>query len=422
MASISSGDHRRNVVAAGFGNLLEWYDFGVYGFFAVIIGQHFFPSDDPFASLLSAFGVFAVGYAARPVGALVLGNLGDKIGRKPVMMLSLAVMGLATFAIGLLPGFDQIGEAAPLLLVGLRLIQGFVVAAESPASTVFLVEQAPAGRRGLHSSWTMFGAMLGILLGSAVGALVSTLLSAAALEAWGWRIPFLLSLLLTVVGLLFRRNLIESPAMAEATPQEGAPVLRALRDHWPALLRYIGLIAMSGVGFYLAYVYAVSDLTQHMKLSTAKALDINSLALFSVLVVVPLAGALSDRIGRKPLAYFAALGTMVLAWPLWWLMHQNDFALILLGQVGFAVLFGAGWAVYTLMITEALPLRARCSVVAIGNGIAYGVFGGLTPLTATYLVERTADDFAPVYMIILLAAVSFVACLKIPERSRLDLA
>lgn len=405
------------MVAAGFGNLLEWYDFGVYGFFAVIIGQHFFPSDDPFASLLSAFGVFAVGYGARPVGALVLGNLGDKIGRKPVMMLSLAVMGLATFAIGLLPGFDQIGDAAPLLLVALRLIQGFVVAVESPASTVFLVEQAPAGRRGFHSSWTMFGAMLGILLGSAIGALVSSVLSDAALHDWGWRVPFLLSLLLTAVGLFFRRNLVESPAMAEAEPQQGLPVIAALRDHLSSLLCYIGLIAMSGVGFYLAYVYAVSDLTQHMKLSTAEALDINSLALFSILIVVPLAGALSDRVGRRPLALTAALGTLILAWPLWWLMHQDSFGLILLGQVGFAVFFGAGWAVYTLMITEALPLRARCSVVAIGNGIAYGIFGGLTPLVATYLVKRTADDFAPVYIIMALAVLSLFACLKIPERA-----
>ena len=421
MASSKPGGYRHNIVAAGFGNLLEWYDFGVYGFFAVIIGQHFFPSDDPFASLLSAFGVFAVGYGARPVGALVLGNLGDKIGRRPVLMLSLTIMGAATFAIGVLPGFEEIGVAAPLLLVALRLIQGFAVAAECPTSTVYLVEQAPAGRRGLHSCWTMFGAFVGLLLGSGVGALASSVMSEAALHAWGWRVPFLLSLVLTVAGLLFRRQLIESAAMTEAAPQPGAPVVTALREQWPWLLRYIGMIAMGGVGFYLAYVYAISDLTQHMKISTAKALSINTLALFSILLVVPLAGLLSDRIGRKPVAYFSALGNLVLAWPFWWMMHQDHFLLILAGQVGFAVLFGTGLAVTALMITEVLPLRARCSVIAIGNGIAYGVFGGLTPLTATYLVERTADDFAPAYMIIALAVISVLACRGVPERAGQEL-
>ena len=410
-----SNPESRNVIGAAFGNVLEWYDFGVYGFLAVMIGHHFFPSDDSFASLLSAFGVFAVGYLARPIGGFVLGNLGDKIGRKPVLMLSLWVMGLSTFCIGVLPSFDQIGNAAPVLLVLLRLLQGFAVAGEYSTSTVFLMEHAPPGRRGLHSSWTMFGAIAGILLGSAVSAVVSSILSDAELAAWGWRIPFLLSIVIVAVGIVFRRRLTESPAMVQPEALQRSPVWSALREQWRSLLRYIALILMGGVGFYLAYVYAISDLTRHMTISTAQALDINTVALFAILLCIPLAGALSDCIGRKPIAYISSLGTLVLAWPLWWMMHQDHLAVILLGQLGFAVLFAAGWAVYALMMVETLPPRTRCSVISIGNGIAYGIFGGLTPLSATYLVERTADDLAPAYIIMALAALSFGAALKLPE-------
>ena len=172
---------------------------------------------------------------------------------------------------------------------------------------------------------------------------------------------------------------------------------------------------MGGVGFYVAFVYAVSDLTLHMHLSSARALDINTLALLVVLITVPFAGLLADRIGRKPLAFFTALGTIVLAWPLWWLIHRDNFALILIGQAAIGVVFAMGWTVYSLMMAESLAPRLRCSVISIGNGIAYGIFGGLTPLTATYLVQRTGDDFAPVYLMIAFAFLSFLAVLRLPE-------
>lgn len=408
-------EHRRNITAAGLGNVLEWYDFGVYGFFAVSIGKHFFPSDDPFASLLSAFGAYAVGSAARPIGALVFGNIGDKFGRLPALKLSIVLMGGATFAIGIMPGYEQIGVAAPLLLVFLRLTQGFAVSGEYSSSTVFLVEQAPKHRRGFVSSWSMFGSMVGVLIGSAVGAAVSTALPDEAVQDWGWRIPFLLSAIFAVAGYLLRRDLAESTAIDAADRPDGQPVLSTIRTEWPMILRYIGIITMGGCGFYLAYVFAVTDLTEHMKISTAKALDINTVALFSILFIIPLSGYLSDRIGRRPLALFASFGTFVLAWPLWWMMHQPNFAVILIGQIGYAVLFATGWSVYALMVTENLSLRARVTVISIGNGVAYGIFGGMTPFVATYLVERTADDFAPVYLLMGLAAISLIAVLGLPE-------
>ncbi|MEM7446311.1 MAG: MFS transporter, partial [Pseudomonadota bacterium] len=178
---------KKKIFAAGLGNVLEWYDFGCYGFFAVIIGNHFFPSDDPFTSLLAAFGAFAAGYLARPLGALVLGHIGDRLGRMTALTLVISVMGGATIAIGLLPGYATIGVAAPILLILLRILQGFAVAGEYSTSTVFLIEHAPAHRRAYVSSWSTFGQFSGLILGSGVGALVSTVLGQDAVNEWGWR-------------------------------------------------------------------------------------------------------------------------------------------------------------------------------------------------------------------------------------------
>ncbi len=406
---------KTKIAAAGLGNVLEWYDFGCFGFFAVIIGRHFFPSDDPFTSLLSAFGAFAAGYLARPIGALALGHIGDKLGRKTAMTLVISVMGAATVAIGLLPGYDTIGVAAPILLVVLRLLQGFAVAGEYSTSTVFLIEHAQPEHRGYVSSWSTFGQFVGLILGSGIGALVSSLLTEAQVDAWGWRVPFLLSVIITGLGFYYRSGINESPAMQESEAQHGSPVIEAVRTEWKTIFVYLCMIVMTGVGWFVAYVYAVNDLTSHMHVSTAKALDINTLALFGILVVTPFAGMLSDKIGRKPLAIFAAVGTGILALPLWWLIHHENSIYIIIGQLTFAILFAVGWAVYAVMMVEILSPRVRCTVISIGNGIAYGVFGGLTPLIATYLVERTSDDYAPVYLLMVMALISFVATLTVPE-------
>ncbi|MEM7122606.1 MAG: MFS transporter [Pseudomonadota bacterium] len=417
----TGGTLKSKVVAAGFGNVLEWYDFGVYGFFAVTIGKQFFPSDDPVASLLSAFAAFAVGYAGRPIGAIVLGHMADRYGRKPILVATIAVMGLSTFAIGILPSYYAIGLAAPILLVLLRLVQGFAVAAEYASSTVFLMEHAPKQRRAFISSWSMTGQFLGLILGSGLGALMGNLLDEAQMQTWGWRIPFLFGMVISLIGYLMRRKLTETPDFEAIDSADQMPVKDVFRTAWRSIVCYICMILLGGVGFYIAFIYAVSDLTVHMHLSTARALDINTLALFVIMITVPVAGLLADRIGRKPLAFSAAAGTIVLAWPLWWLIHRESFALILAGQTAMGVVFAMGWAVYSLMMAETLEPRLRCSVVAIGNGIAYGIFGGLTPLLTTYLVERTGNDFAPVYVMIALAVLSFLAVLRLPEtRPRMD--
>ncbi len=408
----------RNILSGAVGNVLEWYDFAVYGTFAPVIGKLFFPADDPTASLLSAFAVFAIGYASRPLGGILLGHIGDRMGRKPALLLSVGMMGVGTTAIGLLPTHGEIGIWATVLLVALRIFQGLSIGGEYPSSIVFLAEHADSRRRGLAASWPMFGSVGGFLLGSALGALVSGLMDEAAVRDWGWRLPFLFGAVLACAGVLFRRNISEPPAFAAAKPAAGAPLVEAFRNHWRAILRIIGLSLVNAIGFYLLWVYATSYLTDRMHLSTAEALDINTLSLVVMLPAVTLWAMLSDRIGRKPLLYFVALGSLFLAWPLWWLMHHQDFLLILAGQVGFALLYSAGYAGLSAVMAEILPTHVRCSASALGYNLCLGLFGGTTPFVATYLVQRTADDFAPAYYLMGAALVSLLATLGLPETAR----
>jgi len=403
-------DHRteRRLVMAGIaGNVMEWYDFAIYGYFAPIIGQQFFPSQDPTASLLAAFGVFAAGFLMRPLGGLVFGHIGDRIGRKPALTISVLAMAIPTFLIGVLPGHQYLGATASFLLVLLRMVQGLSVGGEYTTSVVFLVEGAAPGRRGLAGSWSVFGAVAGIMLGSAVGALVTELLSPAAINAWGWRLPFVAGLGVGLAGLYIRRHIPEPAESAAAGPAQ-SPILEAFRTEWRAMIRIAGFNMLNAVGFYLAFVYAVTYFQEVDLVPSAEAFQINTLNMAALLLLIPAAGALSDRVGRKPLLIGAALGVLVLAWPLFWLMHHPNFAMMLGGQFGFAVLLGLYLGVIPVAMVEAVPARVRCSGLSIAYNLCLGVIGGTTPMAATYLIEKTEDDLSPTFYMMFAAAVTLV--------------
>lgn len=410
----SQQNRHRNILSGAIGNVLEWYDFAIFGALAPTVGKLFFPSDDAVASLLAAFAVFAVGYVARPVGGIFLGHIGDRIGRKPALILSISVMGIATLAIGLLPVDAQIGPLAAILLVILRIVQGLSVGGEYPASIVFLAEHAPSEHRGFYTCWPMFGSVLGFLLGAAIAALLTNFLKAEAIETWGWRIPFILGAAIAVLGVIFRRHMSEPPAFTGSEQDATMPIVRAFHEHWRAILRIIGLTSVNAIGFYLIWAYATSYLTERMHVSTAKALDINTLSLAVMAPLVPIAAILSDRLGRKPLLYFVALGSLIFALPLWWLMHHQSFGLILAGQIGFAVLYAAGYAGLSAVMAETLPTGVRCSAASIGYNLCMAAFGA-TPLVATYLVSRTSDDFIPAYYLMAAAIVSLISTFTLKE-------
>ena len=406
---------RRAALAGAAGNVMEWYDFAVYAYMAPIISGLFFPSEDSFASLLATYGAFAAGYVSRPLGALFFGHIGDTFGRKRVLVLSALLMGAATFAVGILPDTHQIGPVAAAILVVLRVVQGFSVGGEYTGSTTFVVEHAPTRRRAFFASWILSGAAGGFLLGSAVAALMTNLFDAAALHDWAWRIPFISGAAIAIVATILRRSIEEPPVQADASPIAGSPIVVAFRDYWRDLLRIMGLALAVNVGFYIMFVYAVSYLTERMHISAAAAMDINTVCMV-VLTFLPLPIALlADRIGRKPILLSGAIGVVVLSWPLFWFMHHQNLTLVLIGQLGFAVLFSWIFAANPAAMAEILPRRVRVTVLSVGYNICLSIFGGTTPLVAAYLVHRTSDDFAPVYYLMALGVLSLIAVLSIPE-------
>ncbi len=405
----------RNALAGAVGNALEWYDFAIYGSLAPIIGNLFFPSGDPLTSLIASFGVFAVGYAARPVGGVVLGYVGDRIGRKTTLIISVSLMGVGTTCIGLLPTFSQIGVAAPILLLLLRLMQGMSVGGEYPGSIVFLSEHAPPKRRALFTSWPVIGAFMGFLLGNGAAAILGGMIGDEALQQWGWRIPFLLGALIALGGAVFRRHISEPPTLGRLEMHGDIPFVEAVRDYWRQILQIICLTLSLAVGFYLMLVYASSYLTEYMHISTSSAFEINTYALMIMIPILAIGALVSDRIGRKPLLYTATIGTLFLSWPLWSLMHHQNVYLIFAGQAGFAALFAIGYAALSSAMVEALPSHVRCSGVAIGYNLCQGLFGGTAPLVATYLLARTSDDFAPVYYLMITAVISTIAVYTLKE-------
>ena len=405
----------KTVAAGMIGNLLEWYDFAIYGYFAAAIGRHFFPHQDPVAQLLSAFGVFAVGYLMRPVGGALIGHIGDRFGRRAALTFSVVAMAIPTFLIGLLPGYATIGLAAPVALTLLRMVQGVSVGGEYTSSMVFLVEHAPERRRGLMGALASCGATAGILLGSAVGAGFAATMSSAALEAWGWRIPFLLGLVVGIAGYLLRRHVQES---LPTERRQRAPIVETLRDHWWVVLGIAGLSAFFAAGFYVTFVYLVSWLQTADGIAPARALEINSFSMAVVLPITIAAGWLSDRSGRKPLLLLATILGFVAALPLWWMMHHPSAELAQLGQLGLVLIVGLFVGALPAAMVECAPPSVRCTTVALGYNVTLGVIGGLTPLVAAWLVERTGDELAPAFLIMATAVISFLVILRMPETYR----
>ena len=406
---------RRGVIAGVVGNMLEWYDFALFGFFAREIGAHFFPADDPTASLLAAFGTFAAGFLMRPVGGALFGWVGDRYGRKQALIWSVLAMAFPSFFIGLLPSAATIGFAAPVLLLLFRLMQGLAVGGEYMASSVFLVEGAPPGRRGLMGSWGPIGASAGILLGSAAGAIVNAVLPPEAVAAWGWRIPFLAGLAVGLGGLAIRRHYVER---VPHQPVAKSPLREAFRTHWRTMLHLVGLVAGGGVGFYAVFVYSTTWLEQVAGVAASTALGINTAAMALTLVAVPAAGWASDRVGRRPVLALSAGALTLLAYPCMALMATGRPGAILLGQGVLAILIGAVLGILPVTMAELAPWRVRCSVLSVAYNVSIALLGGTTPMVAAWLVARTQMPLTPAIYVALASGLTFVSALFLPSAAR----
>jgi MFS transporter, MHS family, shikimate and dehydroshikimate transport protein len=385
----------RTVAFASFiGTTIEWYDFFLYGTAAALVfNRLFFPTFDPLTGTLAAFGTYFVGFFARPVGGIVIGHFGDKVGRKSMLVLTLMIMGVATFLIGLLPTYEQIGPWAAVLLVLLRVAQGFGVGGEWGGAVLMAVEHAPPGRRGYYGSWPQIGVPAGLLLSTGVFAYFSSMPDETFL-AWGWRVPFLLSALLIVVGLIIRVRLYETPAF-EKVKQEARrkrqPIVEVLMRYPREVILAIGARFAENGAFYIYSAFVLTYATQHAKLDRQLVLNGILLASTIELAAIPFFGALSDRVGRRPVYLFGAAMTVAWAYPFFALIDTGIQTYVWLALVvAFVLSHAAMYGPQGAFLSELFGVNVRYSGASLGAQLAGVVAGGPAPLIATWMLAETA--------------------------------
>lgn len=413
--------NRGHIVAGAFGNVLEWYDFAVFGFLAPIMGAQFFPADDPLASLIKVYGVFAAGYLMRPLGGMIFGHVGDRLGRKRALEISILMMAVPTFLVGCLPTHVQIGTAAAALLIALRLLQGISVGGELVGSISYVVEMAPPERRGLHGSWTLFTATGGILIGSLTVSLLRSVLPDEAMASWGWRIPFLFGIGIAGVGIWLRVGLPESEAFEQSSPPDASgrsPVALALTQAGGRIAQLCAVLALFSAGFYILFVWMPTYYTDILQPPILHAYWINSLSMLFLLAMIPICGALSDRFGRRPVLMTGILATAVLAYPLFAAVDTSVAAYALAAQLVFAALIATNQGPMPAYMAEMFPTHIRSSAIGISYNVTVGLLGGTAPLVSTWLIAETGNLAAPALYLVALAAVSGVAILTLRVKDR----
>jgi metabolite-proton symporter len=417
---------RRVIAASLIGTTIEWYDFFLYGSAAALVfNKLFFPSFDPLVGTLLAFATYAVGFVARPLGGIVFGHFGDRIGRKKLLMWSLVMMGLATVLIGLLPGYNSIGIWAPAGLILLRLVQGFAVGGEWGGAVLMAAEYGDAKRRGFWASWPQAGVPLGSLLSAGILAIMAGLQSEADFVAWGWRIPFLLSGLLVIVGWYIRNRVAETPMFEKALEEAGIPpklpAMEVFRERPRAVLLGAGLRVGENIGYYVLTVFSLTFLVDVARESRSLALDALLIGAAVQFMAIPLLAALSDRIGRRPVYATGAFGLAIfifLFFPM--LASGSDSAIIIAIVIGL-VLHGAMYAPQAAFITELFPTRIRYSGVSIAYQLTSIFAGSLAPIIALWLYKDLGSSVPVSIYVAVACAISGVSALLARETMAVEL-
>jgi len=421
MSTTPSAPKAFQIAAAVIGNALEWYDFIVFGFFAVIIAKLFFPAESQYASLLLTTATFGVGFFMRPVGGILLGIYADRRGRKASLLLIIGLMTLAIAMIGLAPTYAVIGIVAPLLIVLARLLQGFSAGGEFASATAFLIETAPAERRGFYGSWQMVGQGLAVLTGALVGAFITRVLAPEALDSWGWRVPFLFGLIIGPVGLYIRRRLDETAAFLATRrgtgPQQGLPA--ALAGHISEALATFGIVISGTISFYVILLYMPTFARTQLHLPLDQAFSAQAISLACMIVLIPIFGALSDQIGRKPIMIGALILYFALTYPLFaWLYRNPSFFSLLSTQVALCSLLGAFFGPISTVLAEQFQAQVRTTGLGSAYNMAVMIFGGFAPFFVTWLTQATGTPVAPAFYVMFGAAAGLLASLFLKERSR----
>ena len=411
----------RTALAGLIGNVLEWFDFAVFGYFSANIGHQFFPAADPAAQQFQAFAVFALGFLARPVGSLVLGRVGDRIGRRPLLTLSIALMGGATLVMGMLPTYDQIGLAAPLLLILMRIVQGFSLGGEFTGSMVYTTEAASPLIRGLVSSSTAAGTTIGFILGSGTAWAINASMTQADVNAWGWRIPFIGSVVFLIVGYLLRRGIKETDEGLKAREMR-PPLLSSLAADWKPIVETIGIVAMTNAAYYLTFTYAVEQRKALAGSGGAEFQLATTLSLFVVLFSKPLGGWLSDHTGRRRLMIALTVAVMAIVYTAQQMMMFGTPSNFILGQTLLAVPLGMALGLQGAMVVEIFPLRSRVTSMSFAYSVTLALAGGTAPMVSSWLIRTFNNPMIPAFYIMLYGIIGLAIMWPMKETNarRLD--
>ncbi|MFE4705400.1 MFS transporter [Peribacillus simplex] len=413
---------RRILVASLVGSSIEWFDYFLYGTVAALVfNQLFFVNEDPTIGLLLSYASFALAFFIRPFGGVIFSHIGDRIGRKKTLVITLSLMGIATFGMGLLPTYQAVGIWAPILLITLRLVQGLGIGGEWGGALLLAVEYAPAEKRGLFGAIPQMGVTIGMLLGT-VALSIMTLLPENAFMTWGWRLPFIFSAFLVFFGLWIRKGIDETPSfkkVKESGEVPKLPIVETLKNYWREVLIAVGAKVVETAPFYIFSTFVVSYATSNLGFSRTATLTAVMIATIITTILIPFMGMLSDKIGRKKLFIGGTIGMALFAFPYFWLLQQKSVLLLIVATViGLGVIWAPITAVLGTMFSEIFDARIRYTGITLGYQIGAALAGGTAPLVATALLNRFNNSYVPVAIYIIFASVlSLAAIWAVKDRS-----
>ncbi|MEU6579085.1 MFS transporter [Streptomyces sp. NPDC046805] len=411
---------RRTVAGACIGTVIEYFDYGSYGYLAATLAVVFFPGGDPALATIQTWAIFALSFIMRPLGGLFWGHFGDRIGRTRTLSMTILAMGVSTAVVGLLPGYSVIGIWAPILLLLARMCQSFCAAGEYSGAAVLLGEHAPPARRARYVSFIPIGNAAGLLIASLLTTGLYSMLGTEAVQSWGWRIPFLLGVPLTLIGWYIRRKIDETPDFLELQGDDArseAPVLAGLREHWKTMLRLVCVMGVNAGAYYLVLSYMASYIEQEVHLSSFYSSLIVTIGLVLYLPALYLCASLADKVGRKPVLIANSILFLTLSYPAFLLLGQNGFVTALIVQILMTTMFALNDSTFATFFIESFPAKVRFSGFAIPFNFGVALFGGTTPLLASWLIDRTGVATSPAFIVMAIAALCLGALLLSPETS-----